>query len=224
MLRLFSVGLAAFALAAPAVAKDDAAKEKEPEWQVLFDGESKDSFRNYRQDTISDGWQIIDGALVRAGDGAGDIITKDQYGAFELVLEFKISPAGNSGVMYHVTEEGGAPWHTGPEVQIQDNVKGHDPQKCGWLYQLYEADVDATKPAGEWNELRLVITPEKCAHYMNGVKYFEYDKGSEEWDRRVAKSKFSKFENFGEASRGHIALQDHGDRVAYRNIRIRELD
>lgn len=224
MNRLFPTSLIALLLCVPAAAQDDAANESDAKWQVLFDGESKENFRNYRKETISDGWKIIDGALVRAGDGAGDIITKDQYGAFELILEFKISPAGNSGVMYHVTEQGGAPWHTGPEVQIQDNVKGHDPQKCGWLYQLYEADVDATKPAGQWNELRLVITPEKCAHYMNGVKYFEYDKGSDEWDRRVAKSKFSKFENFGEASRGHIALQDHGDRVAYRNIRVRELD
>ena len=224
MNRLLTACITALALGMPAVAADNASQEKDSEWQVLFDGTSKENFRNYRKDTISDGWKIVDGALVRAEDGAGDIITKDKYGAFELVLEYKISPGGNSGVMYHVTEEGGAPWHTGPEVQIQDNEHGHDPQEAGWLYQLYKADVDATKPAGQWNELRLVITPDKSVHYMNGVKYFEYDKGSEEWNRRVAKSKFSKYENFGEASRGHIALQDHGNRVAYRNIRIRPLD
>jgi len=195
----------------------------EPDWEILFDGTSKENFRNYRKDTISDGWKIIDGALVRAEAGAGDIVTKKEYGAFELELEFKISPAGNSGVMYHVTEDNPAPWHSGPEIQIQDNEKGHDPQKCGWLYQLYSADVDTTKPAGAWNTLRVVITPDHCAHYVNGTRYFEYDKGSEEWDRRVAKSKFAKFEDFGEASRGHICLQDHGDRVAYRNIRIRDL-
>jgi len=88
--------------------------------------------------------------------------------------------------MYHVTEAEATPWMTGPEVQIQDNKDGHDPQKAGWLYQLYRAESDATKPAGEWNTLWIVISPQKCEHYMNGVKYCEYVKGSEDWDQRVA--------------------------------------
>ena len=192
-------------------------------WHALFDGTSTDSFRNYQKDSISDGWKIVDGALVKTRQGAGDILTKKKYAAFELELEFKISKAGNSGIMYHVTEDNAKPWHSGAEIQIQDNVDGHDPQKCGWLYQLYSTDVDATKPAGQWNKLRIVISPKKCEHYMNGTKYVEYVKGSKDWDAKVAASKFSKFENFGKATEGHLCFQDHGDEVAYRNIRIREL-
>ena len=198
-------------------------EEEQAGWKLLFNGQSTHGWRNYNKQDVSPGWKVVDGALTRADKGAGDIITTDQYDSFELSLEFNISPGGNSGVMYHVTEEGKTPWQTGPEIQIQDNQAGHDPQKAGWLYQLYKADTDATKPAGQWNELRIVITPDKSAHYMNGVKYFEYDKGSKEWDERVAASKFSKFPQFGKATSGHIALQDHGNLVAYRNIKIRKL-
>lgn len=218
-LLCFPLTLAFLTFAEPTV---HSASADDGQWRVLFDGESTDNFRNYQSDTISDGWKIVDDALVRAEKGAGDIVTRDEFGAFELELEFKISPGGNSGIMYHVTEDNPRPWHSGPEVQIQDNVDGHDPQKCGWLYQLYSTEKDATKPAGQWNQLRLVITPDKCTHFVNGVKYVEYDKGSDEWDERVAESKFAKFEGFGEAEKGHICLQDHGDKVAYRNIRIRE--
>lgn len=194
----------------------------ESEWEVLFDGSSKENFRNYQKESISDGWKVIDGALVRSERGAGDIITKKKYGSFELELEYKISPAGNSGIMYHVTEDNPQPWHSGPEVQILDNKEGRDPQKSGWLYQLYAAEVDATKPAGEWNHLRIVITPDKCEHFMNGTKYVEYVKGSDDWRQRVADSKFARMKGFGKATVGHICLQDHNDEVAYRNIRIRE--
>lgn len=194
------------------------------EWTVLFDGSSTDHWRNYRADGLSDGWKIVDGALTRAAGGAGDIVTKEQYGAFELVLEYKISKGGNSGIMFHVTEEAGAPWHTGPEIQVQDNVDAHDPQLSGWLYQLYKPTVDATKPVGEWNKVRVLMTPEKSAVWMNGVHYYDFVKGSDDWNERVAASKFKEFANFGKPTRGHICLQDHGDEVAYRNIKIRSLD
>jgi hypothetical protein len=199
--------------------------EKAAGWKLLFDGKTTDGWRNYGRDEISKGWKVEDGALVRAAKGAGDIVTVDKYGAFELVLEYKISKGGNSGLMFHVLEKKGSPpWHTGPEIQIQDNADGHDAQLAGWLYQLYPADEDATKPAGEWNELRVLISPEKCATYMNGVKYNEYVKGSADWDERVAKSKFRKFEGFGKATAGHVCLQDHGNLVSYRSIKIRKLD
>ena len=113
--------------------------------------------------------------------------------------------------MFHVTEEGATPWQTGPEIQVQDNKDGHDPQKAGWLYQLYQADTDATKPAGEWNTLRVIISPEKSETFMNGTKYYEFVKGSKDWDERVAKSKFAKFPSFGKPTKGYIALQDHGN-------------
>lgn len=199
-------------------------QEKSAGWKLLFDGKTTQGWRNYKKSDMSSGWKIVDGALTRAANGAGDIITTDQYGAFELSLEYKISPAGNSGLMYHVSEEGAAPWHSGPEIQIQDNKDGKDPQKAGWLYQLYKADQDATKPAGEWNQLRIVITPKKCEQYMNGVKYCEYVKGSPDWDERVAKSKFAKMPLFGKSTSGHICLQDHGNEVAFRNIKIRVVD
>lgn len=200
-------------------------EEKADGWQLLFDGKDLSNFRNYNGEGINEKWQVKDGAFTLTEKGGGDIITKKEYGAFEIKLDYKISEGGNSGLMYHVTEvKGSPPWHTGPEMQIQDNVHGHDPQKAGWLYQLYAADTDATKPAGEWNTVHLVITPEKCVHYMNGVKYVEYVKGSKDWDEKVAASKFSKFPDFGKPTKGHINLQDHGNVVSFRNVKIKPLD
>lgn len=195
--------------------------EKKDGWKLLFDGKDLSNFRNYKAEGVNEKWQVKDGAFTLTEKGGGDIITKEEYGAFEIKLDYKIAPEGNSGLMYHVKETEPKPWQTGPEVQIQDNVDGHDPQKAGWLYQLYPSEVDATKPAGEWNTMHIVITPEKCVHYMNGTKYCEYVKGSEEWDEKVAASKFSKFENFGKPTEGHICLQDHGNVVSFRNVKIK---
>jgi hypothetical protein len=197
------------------------AAEQADGWTLLFDGTSLDQWRNYQAEGISDKWKIADGVFTLTEAGGGNIITKEMYGAFELTLDFRIAPEGNSGLMYHVDEEEKQPWFTGPEVQIQDNAHGHDPQKAGWLYQLYAAEVDATKPAGEWNTLHIVISPEGCSHTMNGVKYVEYVKGSADWDAKVAASKFSKFANFGKAFSGHICLQDHGNVVSFRNVKIK---
>ncbi len=200
-------------------------EEKADGWQLLFNGEDLSNFRNYNGEGIKDEWQVKDGEFTLTKKGGGDIITKKEYGAFELKLDYKISKGGNSGIMYHVKEvKGSPPWHTGPEIQIQDNVDGHDPQKAGWLYQLYPADTDATHPAGEWNSVHIIITPDKCVHYMNGVKYCEYVKGSKDWDEKVAASKFSKFPNFGKPTKGHINLQDHGNVVSFRNVKIKPLD
>ena len=165
--------------------------EKRGGWQLLFDGKSADGWRNYRKDGLSDGWKIEDGAICRTGARAGDIVTEKQYRFFELSLEYKISKGGNSGLMFRVTEDSGAPWHSGPEVQIQDNVDGHDPQKAGWLYQLYQPvkpewakrfekqvgiitpeETDATRPVGEWNTIYLRIHPQQCEVAMNGVSYY----------------------------------------------------
>jgi len=175
---------------------------------------------------------VKDGILVCADPkNAGDLCTKEKFDWFELDLEYNITPAGNSGIMYHVTEEGRAPWATGPEVQLEDNKEAHDPQRCGWLYAIYQpADdpktgqpLDATKPAGEWNRIRLVISSEKCEHYVNGVKYFEYVLWSDDFKERVAKTKFAKMPLFAKSNTGYIALQgDHGQ-ISFRNIRIRSL-
>jgi hypothetical protein len=199
-------------------------EEAKAGWKLLFDGKSTDGWRNYKAEGVKDQWKIVDGALTMTEKGGGDIITKDQYGAFELTLEYNISPGGNSGIMYHVRETADRPWQTGPEIQVQDNAAGHDPQKAGWLYQFYKSDVDATKPAGQWNQLRIVISPKKCEHYMNGVKYCEYVIGSDDWNEKLAASKFSKFPEFAKYDAGFICLQDHGNLVSYRNIKIRKLD
>ncbi|MGJ8726456.1 MAG: 3-keto-disaccharide hydrolase [Roseibacillus sp.] len=199
--------------------------EKEAGWTLLFDGQSIEHFRNYQKEDLSKIWEVKDGAITLTKKGGGDLVTKKQYGAFEFTLDYKISKGGNSGVMIHVQESEPKPWHTGAEIQIQDNVDGRDPQKAGWLYQLYKPEPmkDATNPAGEWNTLRILITPEKCVHWMNGEKYFEYVKGSDDWNERVAASKFSDKPLFGKASEGHICLQDHGNIVSFRNIKIREI-
>lgn len=199
--------------------------EKAEGWVLLFDGKDLSQWRNYQKEgSVNEKWKVADGAFTLTEKGGGDIITKAQYGSFEIKLDYNISKGGNSGLMFHVTEGEKTPWMTGAEIQIQDNVDGHDPQKAGWLYQLYAPTVDATKPAGEWNTLHIVITPEKCVHYMNGTKYVEYVKGSADWDAKVAASKFSKFPQFGKPTKGHLCLQDHGNPVSFRNVKIKALD
>jgi hypothetical protein len=218
-------------VAAPAARAADAApntlsdEEKKAGFRLLFDGKSTDHFRGYKLDKVK-GWEAVGGSLKRVSKDAPDLITRDQYGAFELLIDYKISKGGNSGIMFHVAETDGPSYVTGPEIQIQDNVAGHDPQKSGWLYQLYHPDFDATKPAGEWNHLRILLAPkgQKSSVYMNGKKYYEFEKGSKDWDERVAKSKFKDMPGFGKQAKGHIALQNHGDEVEYRNIKIRVID
>ena len=215
--------------------------EKRSGWELLFDGTSLEGFKGYQQDTPGAGWQVIDGAIVRT-EAAGDLITKEMYDSFEIQLEYRISKAGNSGLMFHVTEDGKRPWYSGPEVQIIDNDAGKDGQKAGWLYQLYEPHekkwvmriekaaglpvkelVDATRPAGEWNHLYLRVTPGSSEVCLNGVSYYKFVIGNDDWNKRVAKSKFSKFEQFGKAGNGHLCFQDHGDEVAFRSIKVRRL-
>lgn len=204
--------------------------EKAEGWKLLFNGKDFSGWHNFKKEGTRPGWQVKEGKLVCADPhDAGDIVTPDQYDWFELTFEYNISEGGNSGLMYHVTDQGGAAWATGPEVQLEDNAKAADLQRCGWLYGLYQPPVDpktgktldATKPAGEWNQVRLLITPEKCVHEINGVRYFEYVLGSDDFKDRVAKSKFGKMPNFAKATKGYIALQgDHGQ-VSFRNIKIR---
>ena len=206
--------------------------EKKAGWKSLFDGKTTKGWRNYKKQEISNGWKVKDGALTRADKGAGDIITTEKYEEFELSLEYKISKGGNSGIMFHVIEQAGPPWHSGPEIQIQDNVDGHDPQKAGWLYQLYQPaidpktakPIDATKSVGQWNHVNLVIAKDKCELNMNGIRYWTCKLGSPDWNERLAKSKFAKLEMFAKAGQGFICLQDHGDMVSYRNIKIRTLN
>lgn len=203
--------------------------EKAAGWKLLFNGRDFTGWHNFKQPGVRPGWEVKDGLLICADPrNAGDIVTTDQYDSFELHLDYNISTAGNSGIMYHVTEAGNAVWATGPEFQLEDNKEAADPVRCGWLYALYQPPndpqtgkpLDATKPVGEWNHVRLLITPEKCEHEINGVKYFDYVLGSDDFNARVAKSKFSRMPGFAKSSTGFIALQgDHG-RITFRNIKL----
>ncbi|MES2573142.1 MAG: DUF1080 domain-containing protein [Verrucomicrobiota bacterium] len=219
--------------AEPAEPNTLTAEEKAAGWTLLFDGQTLNGWHNFKAEGVRPGWQVKDGALTCVDPHqAGDIVTTEKYAWFELQLEYNISEAGNSGIMYRVTNDGGAAWATGPEVQLEDNVKARDAVRCGWLYALYQPPVDpatdkpldATKPVGQWNHVRLLISPEKCQHDINGVKYFEYVLGSDDFKARVAKSKFGSMPHFAKADSGFIALQgDHGQ-VAFRNIKIRRIE
>ena len=200
------------------------ADEKKAGWHLLFDGKTLNGWHNFKKPDIRPGWQVKNGTLFCADPhDAGDLVTIGKYDWFELSIDYNITPAGNSGIMFHVTDDGAMVWQTGPEIQLLDNKEGKDPNKAGWLYQIYTTDTDATKPAGEWNRLRILISPEKCEHVMNGVKYFEYVLGSEDFNARVAKSKFGKMPYFHKSNSGYISLQgDHGQ-VSFRNIKIRPI-
>jgi hypothetical protein len=206
--------------------------EKAAGWRLLFNGKDFEGWHNFHYQAVAPGWQITNGALACLDPHrAGDIVTADKFDWFELQLDYNISEAGNSGIMFHVTDDGPAAWATGPEFQLEDNKEARDPVRCGWLYALYQPPVDektgkildATKPVGEWNHVRLLISPEKCVHEINGVKYFEYTLGSDDFKARVAASKFSAMPNFAKSDTGSVALQgDHGQ-VMFRNIKIRPI-
>lgn len=201
-------------------------------WKMLFDGSSTDAWRGYKTRQFpAEHWVIEDDMLKCLGkDGSSaDIVSREQYGDFELILEWKISPNGNSGIMYRVTEKHDTTWQTGPEYQILDDA-GHGKEKTDWqsagaLYELQKPAAEkVVKPAGEWNQTRILVRRNRIEHWLNGVKVVEQLTDGEDWINRIAASKFKSYEGFGMQPRGHIALQDHGDEVWYRNIRIRDLD
>jgi hypothetical protein len=216
------------AAAAPST-PDTTAMSPQPgagDWRLLFDGRTTAGWRGYRRQDVPDGWQVVDGALTRVG-GGGDLITVDQFANFELELDWMVQPGGNSGVMYRVTEEGENTYFTGPEMQVLDDARHADGRSrltaAGAAYGLYPSPEGVVKPAGEWNHARLVVNGDHVEHWLNGQKVVEYELGSPDWRQRVANSKFVEWPGYGRAARGHIALQDHGDRVAFRDIRVREL-
>ncbi|MCB0637946.1 MAG: DUF1080 domain-containing protein [Lewinella sp.] len=215
-------------------------------WQLLFDGQTTNGWHNYLADTIGESWIVEDGALtldaVKQEDWrwqaphGGDIVSDQQFGNFELQLEWKISDCGNSGIMYRVVEDEQYtwPWLTGPEMQVLDNKCHPDRElpshRAGSLYDFIEAQPQTVKPAGEWNQVRIIMNGTHLEHWLNGEKVVDTDLGSDAWKEMVANSKFGRADsdtrspNFAKATRGHIALQDHNDsRVAFRNIKIREL-
>jgi hypothetical protein len=201
--------------------------ERKEGWRLLFDGKTTIGWRGYRTDRFPDGWQIIDGALVRVAEGAGDIITNERFRNFELALQWKVDSGGNSGIFYRGTEAGENTWNTAPEMQVLDDARHADGKSeltsAGALYGLYPAPRGIVRPAGEWNDARIVLHGNRGEHRLNGVKLFEFEIGSPDWKARVLASKFASMPGFARASEGYIGLQDHGDHVEFRNIRIRVL-
>jgi Domain of Unknown Function (DUF1080) len=239
--RIISIGSCLIALSAFAlVARSRAAnatpantlteQEQKDGWKLLFDGKSANGWRAYKGEKMPDKWKVVDGVLIldAAAEGSGgDIVTLDEYDNFDLVADWKISPGGNSGIMYHVLETEEYPWRTGPEYQLLDNAGHADGRKAitsaASCYGLYAPSKDVTKPVGEWNHTRILVNGPHVEHWLNGEKVAEYEIGSDDWQKRVQASKFGRMPNFAKASKGHIDLQDHGDRVEFRNIKIRPL-
>jgi hypothetical protein len=200
--------------------------EREAGWKLLFDGRSTAGWRGYRRDSMPSGWQVLDGALTRVA-GAGDIVTVDRYKNFDLRLDWKIAEGGNSGVMYRVSEDREYPWETGPEMQVLDNARHPDGKSeltaAGSCFAVYPAPRTAAHAAGEWNHARIIVRGSHVEHWLNGRKVVSYELGSPDWERRVKASKFATMPGYGRNAEGYISLQDHGDEVAFRDIRIRVL-
>ena len=186
-----------------------------------------EQFRGYKQEAIGSGWQSTDGEIQFDGSGGGDIITKETYKNFELNLEWKISEGGNSGIMYRVGLGDGAPYLTGPEYQILDDAKHADGKNemtsAGSLYAMYKPTNKKLMPVGQWNKTKIVVNGNHVEHWLNDSKVVDVEWGSDDWKERLGKSKFASWEKFATLAEGHIALQDHGDPVAYRNISVRKL-
>jgi hypothetical protein len=212
-------------------------QEKKAGWKLLFDGKSSSGWRGaYRDAFPSQGWEIRDGLLtvLESGGGeaaaGGDIVTVDEYGNFEFKVDFKLSEGANSGIKYFVTEaQPKSPGSAiGLEYQLLDDAR-HPDAKLGIngnrtlasLYDLIPAHNKKANPIGEWNEARILVQGKHVEHWLNGVKVLEYERGGKEFLAHKAESKFKDMKDFGEASRGHILLQDHGNRVVFRNIKIR---
>jgi len=198
-------------------------------WKLLFNGKDLTGWKGYKTDTPGEAWKVEDGMLVLTKGGAGDIMTTEQFGPFELSLEWMISPNGNSGIIYLVREVEGADntYNTGPEMQVLDN-DGHPDGKipshrAGALYDIEVPPDGAVWPVGQWNLAVIRFTGTEIEHRLNGVVVASSSYGDEAWKAKVAASKFSQWPPFGTFPSGHIALQDHGDKVWYRNIRIRPL-
>jgi hypothetical protein len=212
---------------------------KQQGWKLLFDGTTMNGWRGAYLDSLpAKGWQVKDGILIVQASGGGeaayggDIVTMEQYSSFELVVDFKMTEGANSGIKYFVTEQqpktpGSA---KGLEYQLLDDAR-HPDAKLGIngnrtlasLYDLIPATNKTVHPIGQWNHARIVVRGNQVEHWLNGIRVLRYERGGKEFLAHKAESKFKDLDGFGEAPKGRILLQDHGDRVYFRNIKIRIL-
>jgi hypothetical protein len=211
-------------------------KEKKEGWKLLFDGKTTQGWHTYLRDTVGSKWQVKDGAIIfdpsQPASGGGDIVTNEAYENYELNLEWKISKGGNSGIIFDVQEDPkyDATYLTGPEMQVLDNIDASDNKKqnhlAGCLYDLSgDATVSKPNPVGEWNQVRLIQNKGHLTFWLNGIKTYDGQIGSEEWNNLVANSKFKnkEFGSFAKVTKGKIALQQHPGSSAWRNIKVRML-
>ena len=212
------------------------------DWIYLFDGKSTDGWRAYNGETIPEKWAVIDGNLTFNTElkleedwkGGGDIIYyKEQFESFELYLEWKLPKGGNSGVFYNVQEGYEVPYAVSPEYQILDdngweelnNATLESWQKAGADYAMYEPDLSKKKlnPAGQWNNSRIIYTPEKAQYFLNGELLLEFVPFSEDWYERRNSGRWDEFTDYGKYKKGYIALQDHDTPIWFKNIKIKKL-
>ena len=213
------------------------ASEQSEGFKLLFDGKSKDAFHVYNGVADGSAWKIVDGTLHldpkekkdAQTTGGGDLVTADEYGDFHLKLDWKVDTAGNSGILLYVKEDKKykRSWHTGLEMQVLDNA-GHPDSKnikhrAGDLYDLITSSPETVKPALEWNHVEIVSSKRKLDFFLNGTKVVSTTIGDENWKQMVANSKFKPWPDFGKSEKGKIGLQDHGNRVWFKNIKIKTL-
>lgn len=196
-------------------------------WALLFDGSSTAGWHNYGQPGIRDGWQAIDGEMVHVG-GGGDIVTNQVFQDFEMVMDWKVEEGGNSGVFIHANESAPRIFEGAPEMQILDDAVHPDGQNpltsAGANYAIHPAPRGVVHPAGEWNSIRIRVEGARIQQWMNGQVIVDYERWTPEWEALVAASKFQQWPVYGTYREGPIGLQDHGDRVYFRNIKARVLN
>lgn len=204
-------------------------------WQLLFNGVDISGWRGYNQDTLPACWAVEDGHLVcrQEAEGRGDLITRDKYEDFELVMEVMYYDSANSGVFHRVQELPDQPmWASAPEYQLLDNsayqsmfgekFPSHGVGEC---YEMYEAESDYSHPLGEWNKVKIISLGSHVEYWLNGYRTVSFEIGTPDWESRVAKSKFKPHQQqFGKIVMGHIGLQDHGHNIRFKNIKIRKID
>jgi hypothetical protein len=203
------------------------ASEQSQGWKLLFDGKSTAGWRGYQMKEMPPQWMAMDGTLMKSRRSE-DIVTVAPYGDFELTLEWKMGPGGNSGIFYRGTEEYNRVYWSAPEYQLADDSLAPDGKRAitsaGAAHSLYPAVKGIVKPANEWNTTRIVARGPHVEHWLNGVKFFEYEFWSPDFEAKYKASKFNVWPNFGRATSGLIAIQgDHNGELALRNIKIREL-
>lgn len=241
ILSIKNKSLAALALLSvlsqPAFADDNqlTAQEQADGWQLLFNGKDISQWRTFKQPTVNDKqptvnekWQIEDGAIALTAGGGGDLISKESYKNFELTLDWKIAEVGNSGILILADEKGKYIYSHAPEIQILDNERHPDNKLdthlSGSLYDMIASPVASHKKAGEWNKTKIRLENSALTIWQNDVQTAKVTIGSDEWKNLIAKSKFASWPGFAAAKEGHIGLQDHGDKVWFKNIKIKELN